>query len=151
MLLAALLCSYLSILTQEDGKGRGANFLPHLVDDAHYLMAATNGRHGPKTRTACLTCRTRRVKCGDERPPCHRCLKAGRICDGNGIRLTVTRTTINGPRSCDIECNSCFVCTIHLHRILPKERSQCNYFDPEGLRDAARVSSTIAGFETQRH
>ncbi|KAJ9608995.1 hypothetical protein H2200_006766 [Cladophialophora chaetospira] len=40
------------------------------------------GRHATKTRTACLTCKKRRVKCGLERPSCARCLKAGRTCDG---------------------------------------------------------------------
>ena len=33
----------------------------------------------PKTRTGCLVCRERRVKC-DERRPCRRCQKAGRQC-----------------------------------------------------------------------
>ncbi|PVH78706.1 hypothetical protein DL98DRAFT_462014 [Cadophora sp. DSE1049] len=36
----------------------------------------------PKTRTGCLTCKTRRVKCGEERPSCHRCLKFGVKCEG---------------------------------------------------------------------
>ena len=33
-----------------------------------------------KTRTGCLTCKGRRVKCGEERPSCTRCLSAGREC-----------------------------------------------------------------------
>lgn len=45
-------------------------------------MATLGGRRGTKTRTACQTCRQRRVKCGEERPHCHRCIKAGRTCEG---------------------------------------------------------------------
>ncbi|TGO55143.1 hypothetical protein BCON_0096g00360 [Botryotinia convoluta] len=36
----------------------------------------------PKSKTGCLTCRIRRVKCGEERPGCLRCMKTGRNCDG---------------------------------------------------------------------
>ncbi|KAF7928938.1 uncharacterized protein EAE97_009780 [Botrytis byssoidea] len=36
----------------------------------------------PKSKTGCLTCRIRRVKCGEERPRCLRCTKTGRKCDG---------------------------------------------------------------------
>jgi hypothetical protein len=39
-------------------------------------------RSAPKTRTGCVTCKKRRVKCGEEKPHCLRCRKAGRICDG---------------------------------------------------------------------
>ncbi|KIW88643.1 uncharacterized protein Z519_10689 [Cladophialophora bantiana CBS 173.52] len=45
------------------------------------------GRHGPKTRTGCLTCKRRRVKCGLERPSCTRCVKAGRTCEGYQLSL----------------------------------------------------------------
>ncbi|CZR69793.1 uncharacterized protein PAC_19693 [Phialocephala subalpina] len=31
----------------------------------------------PKTKTGCLTCRIRRVKCGEERPICLKCMKFG--------------------------------------------------------------------------
>lgn len=50
-------------------------------------MATIKGRHILKTRTGCLTCRQRRVKCGEERPHCHRCLKAARTCGGYQIQL----------------------------------------------------------------
>ncbi|CAD6455936.1 34a17c56-34bc-4977-b6df-1579eb10a3c7 [Sclerotinia trifoliorum] len=35
----------------------------------------------PKSKTGCLTCRTRRVKCGEEKPQCLRYTKTGRKCD----------------------------------------------------------------------
>ncbi|KAI1366722.1 hypothetical protein F5Y08DRAFT_337309 [Xylaria arbuscula] len=36
----------------------------------------------PKTRSGCLTCKIRRVKCDEARPDCLRCTSTGRICDG---------------------------------------------------------------------
>lgn len=36
----------------------------------------------PKVRTGCLTCKIRRVKCGEEKPACLRCTSTGRTCDG---------------------------------------------------------------------
>ncbi|KAI1619912.1 hypothetical protein EDD37DRAFT_642543 [Exophiala viscosa] len=36
----------------------------------------------PKVRSGCLTCKTRKVKCDEQRPSCSRCLRAGRKCDG---------------------------------------------------------------------
>ncbi|KAI9035785.1 Zn(II)2Cys6 transcription factor [Aspergillus affinis] len=34
-----------------------------------------------RSKSGCRTCRTRRVKCGEERPECHRCSSTGRKCD----------------------------------------------------------------------
>ncbi|KAF2677407.1 hypothetical protein K458DRAFT_319508, partial [Lentithecium fluviatile CBS 122367] len=36
----------------------------------------------PKTKTGCLTCRIRRVKCDEAKPICQRCESTGRKCDG---------------------------------------------------------------------
>ncbi|KAK3353156.1 hypothetical protein B0T25DRAFT_518283 [Lasiosphaeria hispida] len=36
----------------------------------------------PKVRTGCITCKIRRVKCGEEKPSCVRCTSTGRTCDG---------------------------------------------------------------------
>jgi hypothetical protein len=41
-----------------------------------------------KTFTGCWTCRARKVKCDESQPICNRCTKAGRICEGYGVRLT---------------------------------------------------------------
>ncbi|KAF5643406.1 fungal Zn binuclear cluster domain protein [Fusarium tjaetaba] len=41
-----------------------------------------------KTFTGCWTCRARRVKCDEAQPICNRCTRAGRICEGYGVRLT---------------------------------------------------------------
>jgi len=38
--------------------------------------------YSPKTRTGCLTCKIRRVKCDEARPACLRCTSTRRVCDG---------------------------------------------------------------------
>ncbi|KAH8759838.1 hypothetical protein F5883DRAFT_500988 [Diaporthe sp. PMI_573] len=38
--------------------------------------------YGPKTRTGCLTCKARRVKCDETRPNCLRCTTTRRVCNG---------------------------------------------------------------------
>ncbi|WPG98848.1 Hypothetical protein R9X50_00164600 [Acrodontium crateriforme] len=42
-------------------------------------------KSAPKTRTGCLTCKIRRVKCDEARPGCARCASTGRKCDGYRI------------------------------------------------------------------
>ncbi|OIW35101.1 hypothetical protein CONLIGDRAFT_651292 [Coniochaeta ligniaria NRRL 30616] len=39
------------------------------------------------TFSGCFTCRSRGVKCDEQRPSCQRCVKAGRECAGYGVRL----------------------------------------------------------------
>ncbi|PGH02774.1 hypothetical protein AJ79_07539 [Helicocarpus griseus UAMH5409] len=36
----------------------------------------------PRTRSGCLTCRIRRIKCDEARPSCVKCTSTGRKCDG---------------------------------------------------------------------
>lgn len=38
-----------------------------------------------KTRTGCVTCRQRHLKCDEAKPVCHRCWKGGRECGGYNI------------------------------------------------------------------
>lgn len=40
-----------------------------------------------RTKTGCLTCRRRRIKCGEERPVCKNCVKSKRHCDGYNQRV----------------------------------------------------------------
>ncbi|OAQ98297.1 hypothetical protein LLEC1_02895 [Akanthomyces lecanii] len=35
-----------------------------------------------KVKTGCKTCRIRKIKCGEEKPSCRRCVSTGRTCDG---------------------------------------------------------------------
>ncbi|KAK5715924.1 hypothetical protein LTR15_009749 [Elasticomyces elasticus] len=53
--------------------------------NASILQAAQKrtGRLGSKkSRLGCITCRLRKVKCGEESPACHRCTSTGRQCGG---------------------------------------------------------------------
>ncbi|PMD46926.1 hypothetical protein L207DRAFT_562137 [Hyaloscypha variabilis F] len=50
--------------------------------DSRGSKEARSRRHLPKTRTGCGTCKIRRVKCGEEKPHCRRCITFGSICDG---------------------------------------------------------------------
>ncbi|KAI9678334.1 MAG: hypothetical protein M1817_006280 [Caeruleum heppii] len=40
-----------------------------------------------RTKTGCLTCRRRRIKCGEERPICNNCIKSKRNCEGYNQRV----------------------------------------------------------------
>ncbi|OCL05185.1 hypothetical protein AOQ84DRAFT_323304, partial [Glonium stellatum] len=40
-----------------------------------------------RTKTGCLTCRKRRIKCGEERPICNNCIKSKRHCEGYNQRV----------------------------------------------------------------
>lgn len=51
-----------------------------------------------RTKTGCLTCRKRRIKCGEQRPHCLQCLKSGRTCDYNA-RLSFRRYPFNQSAS----------------------------------------------------
>ncbi|KAK9849889.1 Fungal transcriptional regulatory protein [Penicillium brevicompactum] len=51
--------------------------------------APSGPRRHPKkrTKTGCLTCRKRRIKCGEEKPICTNCVKSKRICEGYAQRV----------------------------------------------------------------
>ncbi|KAK4454390.1 transcriptional regulatory protein moc3 [Podospora aff. communis PSN243] len=48
----------------------------------------------PKVRTGCITCKIRRVKCGEEKPACLRCTSTGRTCDGYDPEHSPSRTRV---------------------------------------------------------
>ncbi|KAE9375400.1 hypothetical protein N431DRAFT_333595 [Stipitochalara longipes BDJ] len=48
------------------------------------MKPKTKRRGLPKTRSGCRTCKKRRVKCGEEKPECVRCINFGVQCDGYG-------------------------------------------------------------------
>jgi hypothetical protein len=50
-----------------------------------------------RTKTGCLTCRKRRIKCGEERPTCANCIKSKRQCEGYNQR--VVPGPANDPRA----------------------------------------------------
>jgi Fungal Zn(2)-Cys(6) binuclear cluster domain len=55
------------------------------------LMSSAPSTINPKlrkrTKTGCLTCRKRRIKCGEERPTCNNCIKSKRHCEGYNQRV----------------------------------------------------------------
>lgn len=48
---------------------------------------STNTKARKRTKTGCLTCRKRRIKCGEERPICNNCIKSKRHCEGYNQRV----------------------------------------------------------------
>lgn len=49
-----------------------------------------------RSRTGCITCRIRRVKCDESKPSCQRCVSAKRQCDGYIITATSTDSSSSG-------------------------------------------------------
>lgn len=46
-----------------------------------------------RTKTGCLTCRKRRIKCGEERPVCRNCIKSKRHCESYSQRVVFRQPT----------------------------------------------------------
>ncbi|KAK8243180.1 hypothetical protein IWZ00DRAFT_441756 [Phyllosticta capitalensis] len=57
------------------------------VDPRAKSSTDTNTKARKRTKTGCLTCRKRRIKCGEERPICNNCIKSKRHCDGYNQRV----------------------------------------------------------------
>lgn len=56
--------------------------------DTSAAEAALKARYSRKrTKTGCLTCRKRRIKCGEQRPVCQNCIKSKRQCEGYNQRV----------------------------------------------------------------
>ncbi|KAL8789171.1 MAG: hypothetical protein Q9213_001278 [Squamulea squamosa] len=49
--------------------------------------SALSAKARKRTKTGCLTCRRRRIKCGEERPTCNNCVKSKRNCEGYTPRV----------------------------------------------------------------
>ncbi|PYI16397.1 hypothetical protein BO99DRAFT_445458 [Aspergillus violaceofuscus CBS 115571] len=54
-----------------------------------------------RTRTGCLTCRRRRVKCSEEKPTCHRCQTANLVCAGYQQSRHVVPVVLAGDTDAD--------------------------------------------------
>ncbi|OAA81496.1 Fungal transcriptional regulatory protein [Akanthomyces lecanii RCEF 1005] len=67
--------------------------VPHGVSEASDRQG--NGHDDPnkkpnvrkRTKTGCLTCRRRRIKCDEGRPTCANCIKSKRVCEGYNPRV----------------------------------------------------------------
>ncbi|KAI1750610.1 hypothetical protein F4782DRAFT_508930 [Xylaria castorea] len=47
--------------------------------------ACSRPRDRQRSRSGCVTCRIRKVKCDEAYPACRRCISTGRACDGYGV------------------------------------------------------------------
>ncbi|KAJ5273253.1 hypothetical protein N7478_008378 [Penicillium angulare] len=65
--------------------------IPDPASESHSAEPGRNQaprKHAKKrTKTGCLTCRKRRIKCGEEKPICSNCVKSKRICEGYAQRV----------------------------------------------------------------
>ncbi|KAL8653210.1 MAG: hypothetical protein Q9226_003941 [Calogaya cf. arnoldii] len=55
-----------------------------------------------RTKTGCLTCRRRRIKCGEERPTCNNCVKSKRNCEGYTPRVIFKDPLGARPTGCTV-------------------------------------------------
>jgi hypothetical protein len=55
--------------------------------------ALLNAKMRKRNTTGCLTCRKRRIKCGEERPTCGNCIKSKRHCEGYPLGTPLKTTT----------------------------------------------------------
>ncbi|PYI08212.1 hypothetical protein BO78DRAFT_77524 [Aspergillus sclerotiicarbonarius CBS 121057] len=82
--------------SKQDPSVSGPNIVPGpdtsagAQGDSTETIAGSGSAHKvPKkrTKTGCLTCRQRRIKCGEEKPICNNCIKSKRECKGYVPRL----------------------------------------------------------------
>jgi hypothetical protein len=80
---------------------------------------SANAKMRKRTKTGCLTCRKRRIKCGEERPTCGNCIKSKRQCEGYNQRVIFKTPIENWPN------HPGHVSTIQYHTsMLPGSRNQ---------------------------
>ncbi|KAF9893809.1 hypothetical protein FE257_009979 [Aspergillus nanangensis] len=60
---------------------------PNYAEPAQSDPASLQRVPKKRTKTGCLTCRHRRIKCGEEKPICNNCIKSKRECKGYAQRL----------------------------------------------------------------
>ena len=70
----------------------GAVAKPDMSTVAESLSAKLSRK---RTKTGCLTCRKRRIKCGEERPVCRNCVKSKRQCEGYAQRVVFKPPSFN--------------------------------------------------------
>lgn len=81
--------------------------------------SAANPKMRKRTKTGCLTCRKRRIKCGEERPTCGNCIKSKRQCEGYNQRVVFKPPMGDWPNHPGV------VSTIQYHTsMLPGTRNQ---------------------------
>lgn len=89
------------------------------------VAASSTSKMRKRTKTGCLTCRKRRIKCGEERPTCGNCIKSKRQCEGYNQRVVFKPPIGDWPNHPGV------VSTIQYHTsMLPGSRNQ-QYRAPE--------------------
>lgn len=83
------------------GKWERQSFCLQQVRSSAMGESPTTSRQ--KCFTGCWTCRRRRVKCGQEKPACHRCRQLGVECEGYGVRLHWVPYNPDSPAAESIE------------------------------------------------
>ncbi|KAL8698131.1 MAG: hypothetical protein Q9201_006739 [Fulgogasparrea decipioides] len=68
-------------------KESAVNRSPKQASGAGNSKTANSSKPRKRTKTGCLTCRQRRIKCGEERPTCNNCVKSKRNCEGYTPRV----------------------------------------------------------------
>lgn len=98
---------------------------PDDVQSTANSASASNPKMRKRTKTGCLTCRKRRIKCGEERPTCANCIKSKRQCEGYNQRVVFKPPIGDWPNHPGV------VSTIQYHTsMLPGTRTQ-PYRGPE--------------------
>jgi hypothetical protein len=89
-------------------------------------IATTNPKMRKRTKTGCLTCRKRRIKCGEERPTCANCIKSKRQCEGYNQRVVFKPPIGDWPNHPGV------VSTLQYHSsMLPQSRGQQMHRSPQ--------------------
>ncbi|RAL64587.1 hypothetical protein DID88_001622 [Monilinia fructigena] len=104
---------------------------------------------GPKSKTRCLTCRIRRVKCGEEKPECHRCTKTGRKCDGYDPDRPEMSSTAQSEKASAASSPSLSPITSHTTSIITMPSSSINGNEQEQRSFHFFINKTapeLAGF-----
>ncbi|CAN9125125.1 unnamed protein product [Alternaria alternata] len=105
--------------------------------------SATNSKMRKRTKTGCLTCRKRRIKCGEERPTCANCIKSKRQCEGYNQRVIFKPPIGDWPNHPGV------VSTIQYHTsMLPGTRNQ-SYRGPEPA--AAMQENMLGSIQPRMH
>lgn len=81
----------------DDDDGSDPPVAPNDQDTTSAEAALSARLSRKRTKTGCLTCRRRRIKCGEERPTCKNCIKSKRICEGYSQRVVFKQPAFDHP------------------------------------------------------
>lgn len=69
------------------GPGPSAGTQVQQPNNQYHSESTANSKMRKRTKTGCLTCRKRRIKCSEERPICTNCVRSRRQCEGYNQRV----------------------------------------------------------------